>query len=521
MIDIFIVSELEVSNWRKEISYGKDSDPKSYGSVSYVDCSRAVRDFTVAVTRLSVSPEDSISQVIGKAVGQEPRRYSEAELEEALQEVDLKGVKNEVFKLARTWLPHRWDIYLLQRRFDIGSHAWSHLPSDNKISDCEQLNNQVLQIQRVPLSDIVNDARAEVWRRRSQMQASMRSFRRGSDFLAALRLIGEDGGLEERRKQTSGFRARTKQSVSRRPLLALLYTDEDIHVASYVRTHLDELDRASGDLCDLGVIENPLNSRAHSFWRRIIGDENYVAWNLLGWAESRPYELGDVYELAKRLGVPFKDIPCIVEFTGDLSTPNRIFRLGEDLTSDFRHVFTLFQKRSPTWSRRIRAFRRSTEAGGLSKSLTSDNQELLPRNQLCFLSHSSADKYVVRTVATLLHSLGIETWFDEWEILPGDRITKRIEEGLSKAEVIVVFLSAAAADSRWVEEESHNALYQAVSGSGYRILPVLLEPCQVPLLLQNYRRIEVGSDPNKIAHEVRRAVERSSRKPPVEGHTGA
>ena len=37
-----------------------------------------------------------------------------------------------------------------------------------------------------------------------------------------------------------------------------------------------------------------------------------------------------------------------------------------------------------------------------------------------FLSHAEADKDVVRDIANRLKSDGVQVWFDEWEIRPGD-----------------------------------------------------------------------------------------------------
>ncbi|MCX6374846.1 MAG: toll/interleukin-1 receptor domain-containing protein, partial [Armatimonadetes bacterium] len=39
-----------------------------------------------------------------------------------------------------------------------------------------------------------------------------------------------------------------------------------------------------------------------------------------------------------------------------------------------------------------------------------------------FLSHSSKDKAVVRTLVERLRADGLRVWFDEWEIAPGDSI---------------------------------------------------------------------------------------------------
>ncbi len=137
------------------------------------------------------------------------------------------------------------------------------------------------------------------------------------------------------------------------------------------------------------------------------------------------------------------------------------------------------------------------------------------QNPVCFLSHNRQDKNLVRGVASILHGYGIETWFDEWEILPGDKITEKIEEGLSQATSVVIFLSPHAVASEWVKEEMHTALYQTISTGRLQIIPVVVTQCRIPLLLSNYSRIEVGDDKTQIADKIQRAILRITGKPPV------
>jgi hypothetical protein len=59
-----------------------------------------------------------------------------------------------------------------------------------------------------------------------------------------------------------------------------------------------------------------------------------------------------------------------------------------------------------------------------------------------FLSHSSKDKAVVRPLAERLRADGVKVWLDEWEIKPGDGIPAKIEEGLERACVLVLCMSA-------------------------------------------------------------------------------
>ncbi|MFM7285656.1 MAG: toll/interleukin-1 receptor domain-containing protein, partial [Cyanobium sp.] len=67
-----------------------------------------------------------------------------------------------------------------------------------------------------------------------------------------------------------------------------------------------------------------------------------------------------------------------------------------------------------------------------------------------FLSHSSADKPVVRELAERLRAAGLRVWFDEWIIKPGDPISVKIEEGLEHSEVLLFCMSANAFGSDWV-----------------------------------------------------------------------
>jgi len=62
-----------------------------------------------------------------------------------------------------------------------------------------------------------------------------------------------------------------------------------------------------------------------------------------------------------------------------------------------------------------------------------------------FLSHSSTDKDVVRAVAEQLRADGLEVWFDEWVLTPGDSAPAKIEEGRLRA----LCMSANLFDSDW------------------------------------------------------------------------
>ena len=57
-----------------------------------------------------------------------------------------------------------------------------------------------------------------------------------------------------------------------------------------------------------------------------------------------------------------------------------------------------------------------------------------------FLSYSHADADWVRTLAENLHNSGLEVFFDEWRIGPGDVLIHKLDEGIltSRSGVLVV-----------------------------------------------------------------------------------
>jgi TIR domain len=76
------------------------------------------------------------------------------------------------------------------------------------------------------------------------------------------------------------------------------------------------------------------------------------------------------------------------------------------------------------------------------------------RRPRVFLSHSSDDKAAVaRPLAEALEELGLEVWFDEYELRAGDSLRKSIASGISKSKCAVVVLSKSFFKKAWTERE--------------------------------------------------------------------
>lgn len=80
------------------------------------------------------------------------------------------------------------------------------------------------------------------------------------------------------------------------------------------------------------------------------------------------------------------------------------------------------------------------------------------RPKRVFLSHNFQDREFVERLREPLATLGIEAWYAEQDIIPGDEYIRRIQDGLLKCDWMVVVLTEHSASSDWVRAEVSTAL---------------------------------------------------------------
>ena len=102
-----------------------------------------------------------------------------------------------------------------------------------------------------------------------------------------------------------------------------------------------------------------------------------------------------------------------------------------------------------------------------------------------FVSYGHGDAAWVRVLAGNLHRAGFEVFLDEWELVGGDRVTGRLEEGIRGAASGVLVVSPHALSRPWVREEYEALLRQAVEQPGRRLIPVLYADAELPVFLAN------------------------------------
>lgn len=102
-----------------------------------------------------------------------------------------------------------------------------------------------------------------------------------------------------------------------------------------------------------------------------------------------------------------------------------------------------------------------------------------------FLSHTSDDKPFVRKLKSDLEAHGVKrVWLDEAEILIGDSLIQKIDEGLRLTKYIAVVLSPRSIKSNWVQKELEIAINREIGSGEVVVLPLIMEQCELPSFLQ-------------------------------------
>jgi hypothetical protein len=101
-----------------------------------------------------------------------------------------------------------------------------------------------------------------------------------------------------------------------------------------------------------------------------------------------------------------------------------------------------------------------------------------------FLSHNHSDKAFVRRLARDLAACGARVWLDEAEILLGDSLLQKIESAIREMDYLAVVLSPKSVTSEWVRREVEVAMTDEISGRRVKVLPLLIDDCDLPGFLQ-------------------------------------
>lgn len=100
-----------------------------------------------------------------------------------------------------------------------------------------------------------------------------------------------------------------------------------------------------------------------------------------------------------------------------------------------------------------------------------------------FISYSSKDREIISRLSDTLISKNISVWLDEREILIGEPILDKIEEGLNSSRYLAIWLSKNSVNSNWVRQEWKVKCREEINSERTIILPLLGEKCEIPSFL--------------------------------------
>jgi len=125
------------------------------------------------------------------------------------------------------------------------------------------------------------------------------------------------------------------------------------------------------------------------------------------------------------------------------------------------------------------AFRRIaevlTEIGPYIRFIAVDLKHTSPESWDVFICHASEDKAgVAEPLYKHLDSVGIRCWYDRGEILWGDSIVGKINEGLKSSRFVIVVVSPTLLKKTWATKEMNAALSQEIDSGTTRVLPLMV-----------------------------------------------
>jgi len=78
---------------------------------------------------------------------------------------------------------------------------------------------------------------------------------------------------------------------------------------------------------------------------------------------------------------------------------------------------------------------------------------------------------------------GLIPWLDKWDVRAGDSLPGKIEKAFREPIALIPIITADYQQGSWATEELRTAIVKRIE-EGFRIVPVMLERCQIPELIQ-------------------------------------
>ncbi len=121
-----------------------------------------------------------------------------------------------------------------------------------------------------------------------------------------------------------------------------------------------------------------------------------------------------------------------------------------------------------------------------------------------FISHAASDRDWARQFANALSDLGVDVWFDEFNIGPGDSVSDSLEKALRGSEVVVLPVTRESLGNS-------NFFFElgAATAMNKKVVPIVaddVDSSQLPVSISRLRFLKRKS-PRDTAEELAKALE--------------
>jgi hypothetical protein len=134
-----------------------------------------------------------------------------------------------------------------------------------------------------------------------------------------------------------------------------------------------------------------------------------------------------------------------------------------------------------------------------------------------FISHSSEDSQFATIVVKRMRSPDLNPWIDSDQIIAGEDILEKIGQGLRTMDVLVLLVSEAALQSRWIDLEIKTAIRREIEEKRVIVLPFIIDKTsrtELPWFLRHRNVPRITADETgveEIVRTVKQTIERRSR----------
>jgi hypothetical protein len=109
-----------------------------------------------------------------------------------------------------------------------------------------------------------------------------------------------------------------------------------------------------------------------------------------------------------------------------------------------------------------------------------------------FLSYSSTDAALAKRLAIDLRAAKVDVWLDQWVLKIGEAFEQTIKSGVDDAQFVIVLLTRASVQSRWVRREWSRKVLDEARRRRVGVVPVRGERCEIPDFLAQRSHADIS-----------------------------